>query len=150
MLSETSASVVAGGGVTSMAAATPPAAAGQPAGPGDLEAEPWSPERVATLQAEGRPVFVNFTAAWCVTCKVNENGALGGRRTREAFADLNAAYLVADWTRRDAAIAEELGKHGRSGVPLYLVYPARGGSPEALPQLLTEGAVVRALEKAAP
>ncbi|HEX8233040.1 MAG TPA: protein-disulfide reductase DsbD domain-containing protein [Caulobacteraceae bacterium] len=115
-----------------------------------LVSEPWSPERVAALRAEGRPVLVNFTAAWCVTCQVNDQVALSRRSVGEAFVRTGAAYLKADWTRRDETIARELARHGRAGVPLYLVYPAGGqGEPRVLPQLLTEGAVVAALERAA-
>ena len=113
-----------------------------------LTPEPWSPERVSALRAEGRPVFVDFTAAWCVTCQVNERTALAGRGVADAFAKHKAVYLKADWTKRDAAIAQELSSHGRSGVPLYLVYSATG-EPAILPQLLTEGMVVQALETAA-
>jgi thiol:disulfide interchange protein DsbD len=129
--------------------AVPAAAPGAPqaeAGPG-LPTEPWSPERVAALQAEGRPVFVDFTAAWCVTCQVNERTALAGKRVADAFAKTNAVYLKADWTNRNDAIAKELASHGRSGVPLYLVY-GKAGEPQVLPQLLTEGLVAAALEKA--
>ena len=113
-----------------------------------LPSEPWSPQRVAELQAEGRPVFVDFTAAWCVTCQVNERTSLAGRRVAEAFQKTGAVFLKADWTNRDAQIAEALAAHGRSGVPLYLVY-GKGPQPQILPQLLTEGMVVQALEKAA-
>ncbi len=122
-------------------------AAGRPAS-GGLATEPWSPDRVEALRAEGRPVFVDFTAAWCVTCQVNERTALAGRGVADAFARHNAVYLKADWTRRDATIAKALEAHGRSGVPLYLVY-GRAGEPAVLPQLLTEGAVVQALDTAA-
>jgi thiol:disulfide interchange protein DsbD len=94
-------------------------------------------------------VFVNFTAAWCVTCQVNERAALDATRTRETFRRTNAVYMVADWTRRDEAIAAELAAHGRAGVPLYLVYGTDGSEPAVLPQLLSEGAVVKALERAA-
>jgi thiol:disulfide interchange protein DsbD len=110
--------------------------------------EAWSPERVVALQADGRPVFVNFTADWCVTCKVNERVALSDRRVAEAFERTGVVYLKADWTARDAVIADALAQHGRSGVPLYLLYGAGGGDPVVLPQLLTPGAVTRALEKA--
>ncbi|WP_425996602.1 protein-disulfide reductase DsbD family protein [Caulobacter sp. DWR1-3-2b1] len=123
-------------------------AAAVPAGPG-LASEPWSPERVAALQAEGRPVMVDFTAAWCVTCQVNEKIALSGAGVSQVFRDRNAVLLKADWTNRDATIAAALAEHGRAGVPLYLVYPAKGGAPVILPQLLTEGMVVEAIEKAA-
>lgn len=118
------------------------------AGPG-LASEPWSPERVAALQAEGKVVMVDFTADWCVTCKVNEKTALSGQRLAEAFKAQGAVLLKADWTRRDATIAAALAEHGRAGVPLYLVYPKEGGAPQILPQLLTEGLVIEAVEKAA-
>ena len=133
------------------AQATPPAAVATnaaPTGPG-LASEPWSPEKVAALQAEGRPVMVDFTAAWCVTCQVNEKVALSGAGVAQAFRDNNAVLLKADWTNRDATIAAALAEHGRAGVPLYLVYPAKGGPPVILPQLLTEGMVIAAIEKAA-
>jgi thiol:disulfide interchange protein DsbD len=103
-----------------------------------LSSEPWSPARVAALRAEGRPVFVNFTAAWCVTCKVNEAVSLTTPRVARAFAVHNVAYLVADWTNEDETIAAELAAHGRAGVPLYLYYPADGRDPVVLPQILSE------------
>jgi thiol:disulfide interchange protein len=110
--------------------------------------EAWSPERVAQLRAEGRPVFVNFTAAWCLTCQLNDQTALATRETADAFAASGAAYLKADWTNRDSAIAGALAEHGRAGVPLYLLYPAGGGEPRVLPQLLTSGMVAQALKEA--
>jgi thiol:disulfide interchange protein DsbD len=107
-------------------------------------AEAWSPERVEALRAEGKPIFVNFTAAWCVTCKVNE-GVAFTPRVSAAFAERGIAYLKADWTNRDDIIAAALAEHGRAGVPLYLYYPA-GGEPSVLPQLLTEGIVLDAID----
>lgn len=89
----------------------------------DLNYEAWSPARVTELRAEGRPVFVDFTAAWCVTCKVNETLVLNTDKTKQLFDDTNTAFLVADWTNRDAVIAAELERYGRAGVPLYLAYP---------------------------
>jgi thiol:disulfide interchange protein/DsbC/DsbD-like thiol-disulfide interchange protein len=115
----------------------------------DLPSEPWSPARVAALRAEGRPVFVNFTAAWCVTCQVNDAAAIARPATAEAFRKAGAVYLVADWTNRDGDIARALADHGRAGVPLYLVYGADGSDPVVLPQLLSEGMVVAAIDKAA-
>lgn len=140
--------LVAAGFTAAAGAAAPPPAESGVEGPAGLDAVAWSPEALAAARAEGKPVFVNFTAAWCVTCQVNERSALHGARVREAFQRTGAVYMVADWTRRDAVIAEELAAHGRAGVPLYLVYGTDGGEPAILPQLLTEGALVRALEAA--
>lgn len=114
-----------------------------------VPSEPWSPERVAALQAQGKPVFVNFTAAWCVTCQVNEKVAFSTGDVAAAFKRTGAVYLVADWTNRDGAIAKALAEHGRVGVPLYLVYGAKGGEPAVLPQLLTPALVADALDTAA-
>lgn len=124
-----------------------PSSAEAPSGPG-LAAETWSPEKVKDLQAQGRPILVDFTAAWCVTCQVNEKVALSGARVAEAFKAQNAVYLKADWTNRDPVIAKALAEFNRVGVPLYLVYPKNGGPPVILPQLLTEGMVIEAIEKA--
>jgi thiol:disulfide interchange protein DsbD len=112
--------------------------------------EPYAPERVAELRASGVPVFVNFTAAWCITCLVNERVALRSPEVAVSFADKGVAYLKADWTRRDAGIAQVLAAFERSGVPLYLLYPANGAGtakPRVLPQILTEGIVLEALER---
>lgn len=113
-----------------------------------LPAAPWSAQGVEAALAEGRPVLVNFTADWCVTCKINEAGALHSARTGKAFRAANAVYLVGDWTRRDDLITAELERHGRSGVPLYLLYAPGETAPRILPQLLTEGVVIEALESA--
>jgi len=103
---------------------------------------------VAELRGEGRPVLVNFTAAWCISCLANERVALSGDRFTGALARHDVAYLKADWTDYDADITQALAESGRSGVPLYLVYPAGGGEPELLPQLLTPGTVEAALARA--
>jgi len=113
---------------------------------GPLASQPWSQAAVTAAQSEGRPVLVNFTADWCVTCKINERTSLSSSRVAEAVAAANALYLVGDWTSRDDAITRELERHGRSGVPLYLVYRPGRAEPEILPQLLTEGVVLEALE----
>lgn len=113
-----------------------------------LSSQPWSSAAVETALAEGRPVLVNFTADWCVTCKLNERAALSSEGTARAMADTNAVYMVGDWTNRDDAITRELERHGRSGVPLYLLYTPGVAEPRILPQLLTEGLVVKALSEA--
>ena len=105
-----------------------------------LGAEPFSEARLARLRSEGRPVFVYFTADWCLTCKVNEAAVLDRDEVAKAFAEKKAAVLVGDWTRGDAAIGRFLEKQGRSGVPLYLWYGA-GREAEVLPQILTVGRV---------
>jgi len=115
---------------------------------GAVPYEAYSPERLAAAQAAGKPVFVNFTAAWCVTCQVNEKVAFATKGVADAFAETGAVYLKADWTRKDAVIEAELARHGRAGVPLYLVYGAKGGEGVILPQILTEGLIVRALKDA--
>jgi thiol:disulfide interchange protein/DsbC/DsbD-like thiol-disulfide interchange protein len=117
---------------------------------GGLGWEPFSPERLDALRASGKPVFVNVTAAWCVTCLVNERVALRSTAVADAFARKGVVALKADWTNRDPAISRMLGSLGRSGVPLYVLYPpaARAGTPPSLlPQILTEGAVIDALDK---
>jgi len=103
----------------------------------------FSEQRVAELRGEGRPVLVNLTAAWCITCKVNERVALSSDGFRKALADHNVAYLKGDWTNQDDRITRVLKAHGRAGVPLYLLYPADPkAQPVVLPQLLTEAIVV--------
>jgi len=114
----------------------------------ELTAEPYSPARLAELQAQGRPVFVNYTAAWCVSCQVNDRVAISTSTVRSAFARHKVAYLKADWTKHDAAIAAELASHGRAGVPLYLVYGKGGGDGVILPSILTPDIVVKAVEAA--
>jgi thiol:disulfide interchange protein DsbD len=86
------------------------------------------------------------TAAWCITCLVNDDAALSHARVRDAFADNRIAYLVADWTRRDPEITRLLAEHGRTGVPLYLYYAPGAVDAKVLPQILTEGEVLDALE----
>ncbi|MBX9803755.1 MAG: thioredoxin family protein [Caulobacteraceae bacterium] len=113
-----------------------------PAGP---TSAPWSAAAVDAARAEGRPVLVNFTADWCVTCKINERTSLSSAGVKAALERADAVYLVGDWTRRDDAITAELQRHGRSGVPLYLLYSPGAAEPRVLPQLLTEGVVVEAL-----
>jgi thiol:disulfide interchange protein DsbD len=128
----------------------PLAAAGRSGAPVQAEGtgwEPFSPERLAELQARGRPVFVNFTAAWCITCLVNERVALRSPAIADAFARKGVVALKADWTSRDAAITRVLGSFGRSGVPLYVFYRGGQADPTVLPQVLTESAVLEAIAR---
>lgn len=108
-------------------------------------AEPFTAARLASLRAEGRAVFVNMTAAWCVTCLVNERVALSTDAVQRAFAKHNVTYLKGDWTRQDPQVTSYLRENGRDGVPLYVYYPPRG-QPIVLPQILTQNLVLRELE----
>lgn len=123
-------------------AAAPPALAAAAEG-----VEPFTQPRLAELRAQGRPVFVNMTAAWCVTCLVNERVALSPSAVRQAFAANKVAYLKGDWTRGDPAITAFLREHARDGVPLYVLYPPGLGTPTVLPQILTESEVLSQLQK---
>lgn len=109
----------------------------------------WSPEQVARQTAAGRPVFVDFSAAWCLTCKVNEKAVLSTPAFKEAIARTDTAFMIADSTNYDAGIEKAMSDLGRTGLPLYLVYPAGGGKPVILPQVLTRDLAIRALEAAA-
>ena len=109
--------------------------------------ESWSPQRVAELQAAGTPVFVDFTAKWCLTCQVNERVALRSPAITRAFRQAGVATLQADWTDRSDAIARTLATFGRAGVPVYALYPRGSASPVLLPELLTPGVVREALDK---
>ena len=116
----------------------------QAKGVSSSEHEAWSQARVDALRTEGKTIFVDFTADWCITCKVNERGALASDEVKAAFVERGVVSLVADWTRADPEITKALAGFGRNGVPLYLVYP-KGGEPRVLPQVLTPSIVVNAL-----
>jgi thiol:disulfide interchange protein/DsbC/DsbD-like thiol-disulfide interchange protein len=109
-----------------------------------MPAEPFSEVRIAELRATGKPVFVDATAAWCITCKVNERVALADADVQAAFKDKKITLMVANWTARDAAITQWLASFGRNGVPLYVYYPPKG-EPRILPQLLTPDIVLDAI-----
>jgi thiol:disulfide interchange protein DsbD len=104
----------------------------------------YAPERVSALVNAGRPVFVEFTAAWCVTCQVNKRLVLDTDAVRRAFAEHDVTLLRADWTRRDATIGRALAALGRSGVPVYALYRP-GREPLLLPEVLSAGAIDDAL-----
>lgn len=106
----------------------------------------WSQQRLAQLRREGHPVFVDVTADWCITCIANESAVLFTDDMTAAFADHGVVYMVADWTNYNADIANFLAQHGRTGIPLYLMYPAdTSQAPLMLPQLLTKNTVLEAL-----
>jgi len=107
--------------------------------------EPFTAAKLASLRAANRAVFVDATAAWCITCLVNEDAVLSRDSVKGAFASRKVAYLVADWTNQNPEITALLKENGRSGVPLYLYYAPGAATPQVLPQILTEGIVLGAL-----
>lgn len=107
--------------------------------------ENYTPARLDELRADGTPVFVNFTAAWCITCLMNERAVLSTADVKAALEGEGVVYLKADWTNRDPAITAALESFGRSGVPLYVLYDANG-TPQVQPQILTSGAFIETLE----
>jgi thiol:disulfide interchange protein DsbD len=109
--------------------------------------QPWSAAAVSSYQAQDRPVFVDFTAAWCLSCQVNERVALDQPSVQKAFLDADVALLRADWTRHDEGITQALTALGRSGVPAYALYVPGETSPRLLPEVLTPGIVTDALGK---
>jgi len=118
---------------------------GDAAATGDWQ--PWTQDAVDAALSKGQPVFVDFTAAWCLSCKVNERVALGTDAVKQAFAQKNVALFRADWTHSDPAISQTLQKFNRDGVPLYLLYsPATKDTPQVLPEVLTPGIVLDALK----
>jgi len=107
--------------------------------------QPWSSERVAQALAQGQPVFVDFTAAWCVTCQFNKRTTLERDEVQAAFAGKRVLLLRADWTRRDAAISAELARLARSGVPVYALYAPGRAAPMLLSEILSTDEIRRAL-----
>ncbi|MBO1325391.1 thioredoxin family protein [Acetobacter sp. TBRC 12305] len=115
-----------------------------PATSGANGTEPFSPQRLAALHDAGRPVFIDMTAAWCITCLINERVALDTQAARAAFARQGVVFMRGDWTRHDSAITTFLQQHGRDGVPFYLFVPAHGAEV-TLPQILTPNMVINAI-----
>ncbi|MEO0465939.1 MAG: thioredoxin family protein [Pseudomonadota bacterium] len=102
-----------------------------------FETEAWSPQRVAELTAEGKGVFVDFTATWCIICQANKRTTLTRTEVLQALADNDIVFLVADFTNKDQLIADELQLRNRPGVPMYLLFPPGQSEPRLLPQTLT-------------
>lgn len=114
--------------------------------PTDIVWEKWSPTAVAAAQAEGHTVYVDFTARWCATCQTNKKLVFGSDEVKQFIRDENVVMLKADWTKKDAKITQELARWGRSAVPFNLVYLPDATEPEILPELLTPGIVLDALQ----
>lgn len=110
--------------------------------------EAFSPQRVEALRAQNKPVFIDFTASWCITCQVNKRVALTRPEVERQFELHGVTRMRADWSRQDQVITAALAHFGRNGVPLYVFYPAHG-EPRVLPEVLTPGIVIDALSSAA-
>jgi thiol:disulfide interchange protein DsbD len=103
---------------------------------------------ITDARSAGRPVFIDFTAAWCLSCQVNERLVLKSPEVQSEFRSRNFALLRADWTSEDDAITKKLASLGRAGVPTYVIYPASlSGAADVLPELLTKDLVLKAIRK---
>ena len=109
----------------------------------------WTPQEIIAQRGHGKPVFVNFTASWCITCQVNDKAALSTKAVKDAMVQTGTIYMIADSTKYNADIDQAISQFGRGGLPVYVVYPADGGEPVLLPQLLSPDIVTAALEQAA-
>jgi thiol:disulfide interchange protein DsbD len=127
--------------------ATPGEARAAAAKPGEIAWQPWSPEKLAELRAAGTPVFVDFTAAWCVTCQVNKRVALNREEVVKALADRGVVALKADWTNHDPRITAALAALGRNALPVYALYAPGQAQPKLLPEVLTASLVVDEISK---
>lgn len=115
----------------------------------EVSSQRWTPQTVAAQRGHGKAIFVNFTASWCITCQVNEKTSLSTQAVKEALVKTDTLYMVADSTKFNPDVDDALNQFGQGGLPLYVVYPADGGPPKVLPQVLTPGIVVNALTQAA-
>ena len=114
----------------------------------ELVWQPYSQQSLDAARAAGRPVFIDFTAAWCLSCQFNERAVLRSADVENALRAHTFVLLKADWTNSDPAITQKLASLGRAGVPTYVLYPANAGSaPDVLPELLSKGLVLSAIER---
>jgi len=120
----------------------------RPSAPTEIVWRTWSPEAVAEAVADGKPVYVDFTARWCFTCQTNKKVVFGSTEVLKTFREREVVTLRADWTDADPRITAELAKWNRSAVPFNLVYPPGKSAPIILPELLTPGIVLDALKTA--
>jgi thiol:disulfide interchange protein len=127
--------------------ASPGEARAAVAKPGEIPWQAWSPEKLAELRAAGTPVFVDFTAAWCVTCQVNKRVALNREEVVKALADRGVVALKADWTNHDPRITAALAELGRNALPVYALYAPGQPQPKLLPEVLTASLVVDEISK---
>ena len=130
-----------------LAAAPKSADTAGPTEAGGLTWQPWTAERVAEATKKGQPVFIDFTADWCLNCKYNEKFVINTEPVRALLKQKNVLTLKADWTNEDPDITAVLRKYGRAGVPVYLVYPGGHAEPVLLPEILTQAAVLSELDK---
>jgi thiol:disulfide interchange protein len=132
--------------ITDVSADASPVAGSGPTVAGGVSWQPFTQAKLDAARADGKPVFVDFTADWCITCKVNERVALANQTVTEAFTAQGIVALRGDWTRRDGEITHILEANGRGGVPLYLFYAkGAGDKPVILPQILTADGVLQTL-----
>ena len=120
-----------------------------PAAPNEIQWLDFSEEKLTELRNENKLVFLDFTAEWCLTCKANEKIVLDSEEVRKTLNEFNVVTMKADYTRRDPVIREKLAGFGRSGVPLYVIYPPNGGDPIVLPEIINKSLVIENLTKAA-
>jgi thiol:disulfide interchange protein DsbD len=120
----------------------------RPQQPDELAWQPFTEDSLAAARASGHPVFVDFTASWCLSCQVNERVVLRSAAVKKKFADTQTVLLKADWTKYDPVITRELSAIGRSGVPAYVIYPpGKNTNGDVLPEVLTQSLVLKQLEK---